>query len=73
MHNSVFNPHYYCLYFIPIYETLRAEGTHAKTLRGMCAWLLRKVGSDPEDETDWSSLVISDFSLSQNPVEALLK
>lgn len=36
----------------------------------LAAW---KVDSDPEDETDCSSLVISDFSLSQNPVEALLK
>lgn len=54
-----------------MYETLKAEGTPAKTLRGVCAWLPGRVGSDPEDETDWSSLVISDFSLSQSPVEAL--
>lgn len=44
-----------------------------KTSWEMCAWLLRQVGSDPEGETDWSLLVISDLSLSQNPMQALLK
>lgn len=50
----------------------KAEGTFAKTLRRLCASLLRNVGSDPGGESDWPWR-FSNFSLSQNQIKALLK